>query len=51
VESGAPETPAVAESAGAPAAETDEAAAKKARLDELKRQAAEKARLRKEGGA
>jgi hypothetical protein len=29
----------------------DEAAAKKARLEELKRQAAEKAKARKEGGS
>jgi len=53
--SGAAETPAAeapaSEVGAAPAAETDEAAARKARLDELKRQAAEKARLRKEGGA
>jgi NADH-quinone oxidoreductase subunit I len=35
----------------APAAVSDEAAAKKARLEELKRQAAEKAKARKEGGS
>ena len=34
-----------------PAAVSDEAAAKKARLEELKRQAAEKAKARKEGGS
>jgi NADH-quinone oxidoreductase subunit I len=35
----------------APAAATDEAAAKRARLEELKRKAAEKAKARKEGGS
>ena len=58
---GAPETAAeapvdavaapAAEAAAAPAAVDPEAAAKKARLEELKRQAAEKAKARKEGGS
>jgi NADH-quinone oxidoreductase subunit I len=47
--SGAPA--AIAADASAPAAVDAEAAAKKARLEELKRQAAEKARQRKESGA
>jgi len=42
---------AIAEAAPAAAAISDEAAAKKARLEELKRQAAEKAKQRKESGA
>jgi NADH-quinone oxidoreductase subunit I len=42
---------AATETAAAPAAVDPEAAAKKARLEELKRQAAEKAKARKEGGS
>jgi NADH-quinone oxidoreductase subunit I len=43
--------PAATAASAAPAATDSEAAAKKARLEELKRQAAEKAKQRKEGGA
>ena len=47
----APAVVAPAAEAAAPAAVDPEAAAKKARLEELKRQAAEKAKARKEGGS